>query len=170
MSQIFQRWRVALLNPFRAHFPLFTRPFRVNLCHSISQLQAVHMCVFTNPHWVQAPLHSPLNHQSDCPPPLWTQLTVGFGQRWLELADVEGNRSWGRTWWRTGQIPKTIICCNALKKIKIQNHNVCPATFLICLKVPVTWSDPGKLFYFSCAYTLYIKDRDSIVLQMIHVW
>ena len=39
---------------------------------------------------------------------------------------------------RTGQIPKTIICCNALKKIKIQNHNVCPATFLICLKVAVT--------------------------------
>ena len=26
-------------------------------------------------------LHSPLNHQSDCPPPPWTQLTVAFGQR-----------------------------------------------------------------------------------------
>ena len=38
-------------------------------------------------------LHSPLNHQSDYPPPPWTQLTVGFGQRWLELADVQ------RTWW-----------------------------------------------------------------------
>lgn len=44
-------------------------------------------------------LHSPLNHQSDCPPPPWTQLTVGFGQRWLELAKVQRNPSWGRTWW-----------------------------------------------------------------------
>ena len=74
---------------------------------------------------------------------------------------------------RTGQIPKTIICCNALKKIKIQNHNVCPATFLVCLKVPVTWSDPGKPFYFCYAYTLSSRSKfvwtERKLIERFHV-
>ena len=83
MSQIFRRWRVTSLNPFPVHFPRFTRPFRVNLCHYISQVRVtIYICAFLLT-LTEYRLHSPLNHQSDCSPSpmdkinsrLWTTLT-----------------------------------------------------------------------------------------------